>query len=53
MGLFILTKKYFIGLPIVAGWTFVFLIAIFGFIWQTIDMGKIDVFAFVASLAFP
>lgn len=53
MGLFILMKKFFVGLPIVITWLIIYLIAIGGFVWEVIDVGYFVPFAFITSILIP
>ena len=53
MGLLVLMKKFFVGLPIVFIWSIICLIAIIGFFWEVIDVGKFVPFAFITSIMLP
>lgn len=53
MGLLTLMKKFFVGLPIVFIWSIICLIAIIGFFWEVIDVGKFVPFAFITSIMLP
>lgn len=53
MGLLVLMKKFFVGLPIVFIWSIICLIAIIGFFWEVIDVGKFVSFAFITSIMLP
>lgn len=53
MGLLVLMKKFFVGLPIVIIWSIICLIAIIGFFWEMIDVGKFVPFAFITSIMLP
>ena len=53
MGLFVLMKKFFVALPIVFIWSIICLIAIIGFIWEVIDVGRFVPFAFISSIMIP
>lgn len=53
MGLLVLMKKFFVGLPIVFFWSIICLIAIIGFFWEVIDVGKFVPFAFITSIMLP
>lgn len=53
MGLLVLMKKIFVGLPIVFIWSIICLIAIIGFFWEVIDVGKFVPFAFITSIMLP
>ena len=46
-------KKFFVGLPIVFFWSIICLIAIIGFFWEVIDVGKFVPFAFITSIMLP
>lgn len=46
-------KKYYVALPFVMVWSILVLIAIAGFIWETIDVGKFVFFAFLTSILIP
>ena len=46
-------KKFFVGLPIVFIWSIICLIAIIGFFWEVIDVGKFVPFAFITSIMLP
>ena len=46
-------KKFFVGLPIVFIWSIISLIAIIGFFWEVIDVGKFVPFAFITSIMLP
>lgn len=53
MGLLVLMKKFFVGLPIVFIWSIICLIAIIGFFWEVIDVGKFVPFVFITSIMLP
>ena len=53
MGLLVLMKKFFVGLPIVFIWSIISLIAIIGFFLEVIDVGKFVPFAFITSIMLP
>ena len=53
MGLLVLMKKFFVGLPIVFFGLIICLIAIIGFFWEVIDVGKFVPFAFITSIMLP
>ena len=53
MGLLVIMKKFFVGLPIVFIWSIICLIAIIGFFWEVIDVGKFVPFAFITSIMLP
>lgn len=53
MGLLVLMKKFFVGLPIVFIWSIICLIAIIGFFWEVIDVGEFVPFAFITSIMLP
>ena len=46
-------KKFFVGLPIVFIWSIICLIAIIGFVWEVIDVGRFVPFAFITSIMLP
>ena len=46
-------KKFFVGLPIVFIWSIICLIAIIGFFWEVIDVGKFVPFTFITSIMLP
>ena len=53
MGLLVLMKKFFVGLPIVFISSIICLIAIIGFFWEVIDVGRFVPFAFITSIMLP
>jgi len=46
-------KKIYKGLEIVLIWSIIVIIAIIGFIWETIDVGKFVAFSFITSIILP
>ena len=46
-------KKFFVGLPIVFICSIICLIAIIGFVWEVIDVGRFVPFAFITSIMLP
>ncbi len=53
MGIFVIMKKFFVGLPVVFGMSILPLIGIAGFVWEITDVGGFVLFAFITSIVIP
>lgn len=46
-------KKHYVALPFVFAWGALCLIALLGFIWEVVEVGRFVLFAFITSVGIP